>query len=190
MDFFIAWLFYFFMKILNYIPLLLLVFSACAKQNQEVNPNDLPAHPRLVWLKDEEKTIQKSIETDKNWLTIHQNIIAESDKIIPLPTLERIQIGRRLLDKSRECLRRVSYLAYSYRMTKDKKYFTRCEAELLKVSQFTDWNPSHFLDVAEMTLGVAIGYDWLCRKIQKRLFVKQFYKKELLHLLIQNIIGF
>lgn len=23
------------------------------------------------------------------------------------------------------------------------------------------WNPSHFLDVAEMTGGLAIGYDWL-----------------------------
>jgi hypothetical protein len=32
---------------------------------------------------------------------------------------------------------------------------------LLAVSAFSDWNPSHFLDVAEMTLGVAIGYDWL-----------------------------
>ncbi len=42
-----------------------------------------------------------------------------------------------------------------------KKYLDRYEAELLKVSQFSDWNPSHFLDVAEMTLGVAIGYDWL-----------------------------
>jgi Heparinase II/III-like protein len=29
------------------------------------------------------------------------------------------------------------------------------------VAAFADWNPSHFLDVAEMTMGVAIGYDWL-----------------------------
>lgn len=26
---------------------------------------------------------------------------------------------------------------------------------------FSDWNPSHFLDVAEMTMAMAIGYDWL-----------------------------
>ena len=85
----------------------------------------------------------------------------ESNKIIPLPTLERIQIGRRLLDKSRECLRRIFFLSYAYRNTKDKKYLERAEAELIKVSQFSDWNPSHFLDVAEMTMGVSIGYDWL-----------------------------
>jgi hypothetical protein len=32
---------------------------------------------------------------------------------------------------------------------------------LLKISGFSDWNPSHFLDVAEMTMAAAIGYDWL-----------------------------
>jgi hypothetical protein len=122
---------------------------------------DVPNHPRILLLQGEEKNIQKNIDGDKNWAKIHQFIIAESNKIIELPTLERIQIGRRLLDKSRECLRRVFYLAYSYRLTKEKKYLARCEKELLKVAQFTDWNPSHFLDVAEMTMGVSIGYDWL-----------------------------
>jgi len=28
-------------------------------------------------------------------------------------------------------------------------------------ADFIDWNPSHFLDVAEMTSALAIGYDWL-----------------------------
>jgi len=32
---------------------------------------------------------------------------------------------------------------------------------LLAISAFSDWNPTHFLDVAEMTMAVAIGYDWL-----------------------------
>ena len=32
---------------------------------------------------------------------------------------------------------------------------------MLDMSKFEDWNPSHFLDVAEMTAGLAIGYDWL-----------------------------
>ena len=32
---------------------------------------------------------------------------------------------------------------------------------MMAVSAFSDWNPSHFLDVGEMTMAVAIGYDWL-----------------------------
>ena len=122
---------------------------------------NMPNHPRILLFKGEVKEIQKSIKADKNWAKIHQIILDEGNKMLALPTLERIQIGRRLLDKSRECIRRVFYLSYAYRLTKDKKYFERAEKELLKVSQFSDWNPSHFLDVAEMTMGVAIGYDWL-----------------------------
>lgn len=52
-------------------------------------------------------------------------------------------------------------LSYAWRTTGDQKYFNRGEKELLAVSAFSDWNPSHFLDVAEMTMAVAIGYDWL-----------------------------
>lgn len=128
----------------------------------------LPDHPRIILLKNEEAIIKSNIKNDENWAKIHQTIIDESDKIILLPTLERIQIGRRLLDKSRECLRRVFFLSYAYRVSKEKKYFDRCEAELLKVSQFSEWNPSHFLDVAEMTLGVAIGYDWLYADLSEK----------------------
>ena len=127
----------------------------------------MPNHPRILMLNGEEKTLQNSIKKDANWTKLHQAILDESDKIIALPTLERIQIGRRLLDKSRECLRRVFYLSYAYRLTKDKKYFDRTEKELLKVAQFSDWNPPHFLDVAEMTMAVSIGYDWLYDDLSK-----------------------
>ncbi|WP_394994085.1 heparinase II/III family protein [Emticicia sp.] len=127
----------------------------------QVKDVKMPVHPRILLLQDEEKAILKNIASDQNWAKLNKVIIDESNKIIPLPTLERIQIGRRLLDKSRECLRRVFFLSYAYRITKDKKYLNRAEKELIKVSQFSDWNPSHFLDVAEMTMGVAIGYDWL-----------------------------
>ena len=46
-------------------------------------------------------------------------------------------------------------------MTSEKKYLNRAVKEMLAVSAFSDWNPSHFLDVAEMTMAVSIGYDWL-----------------------------
>jgi hypothetical protein len=148
--------------IIGIISLILLIQNPILGQLKYLNDvKNMPNHPRILLLKDEEKNIKKSINGDKNWAKTHQVILDESDKIIALPTLERIQIGRRLLDKSRECIRRIFYLSYAYRLTKDKKYLDRCEKELLKVSKFTDWNPSHFLDVAEMTMGVSIGYDWL-----------------------------
>lgn len=141
--------------------ILLLISQLCFAQAVPDVADNLPDHPRLLWLKGEEAAIQKNIQTDENWRKIHEAIITEANAMIPLPTLERIQIGRRLLDKSREALRRMLFLSYAYRMTDDAKYANRAEKELLKVANFSDWNPSHFLDVAEMTLAVSIGYDWL-----------------------------
>jgi hypothetical protein len=118
-------------------------------------------HPRLLLLKGEEQALLRNVRNDPGFLRVHTAILAESDRIIGLPPVERIQIGRRLLDKSRECLRRVFQLSYAYRTTGQEKYLRRAEKELLAVAAFSDWNPSHFLDVAEMTMAVAIGYDWL-----------------------------
>jgi len=118
-------------------------------------------HPRIMFFQEDEKAVSQMIQTNGQWDKLHQAIITASDEIISLPPVERIQIGRRLLDKSREALRRIFHLSYAYRMTEEEKYLDRAEQELLAVSNFSDWNPSHFLDVAEMTMAVAIGYDWL-----------------------------
>ena len=32
---------------------------------------------------------------------------------------------------------------------------------MLTAAAFPDWNPAHFLDTAEMTNALAVGYDWL-----------------------------
>jgi hypothetical protein len=53
-------------------------------------------------------------------------------------------------------------------MTGDDRYLHRADEEILAVSRFSDWNPSHFLDVAEMTMAVAIGYDWLFEDLSER----------------------
>ncbi len=77
------------------------------------------------------------------------------------PVLEREMIGRRLLSTSRELYKRIFYLSYAYRMTGDEKHLKSAEDNMVAVARFSDWNPSHFLDVAEMTMGMAIGLDWL-----------------------------
>lgn len=118
-------------------------------------------HPRLLLLKGEEKVLKKQIAKDTLWQKIHSTLLEEADAIISLKENERIKTGRRLLDVSRENLRRIFILSYAYRMDGDKKYFIRAEKEMLKAASFEDWNPSHFLDVAEMTTAMSIGYDWL-----------------------------
>lgn len=129
--------------------------------------DNIPAHPRILMLKGEEDEIRKNIKEEKTWEKIHNIIIGESENILEKPPVERIQIGKRLLDKSREALKRIFFLSYSYRMTSNPEYLKRAEKEMLAVAEFSDWNPSHFLDVAEITMGMAIGYDWLYNSLEK-----------------------
>ncbi|HYX39004.1 MAG TPA: heparinase II/III family protein [Oligoflexus sp.] len=69
----------------------------------------------------------------------------------------------RLLHTSREVLRRVEILAMAYRVTGDQKYADRAILEMTAVADdaWGDWHEKHFLDTAEMTHALALGYDWL-----------------------------
>ncbi|GAB3575367.1 hypothetical protein GCM10027578_39450 [Spirosoma luteolum] len=118
-------------------------------------------HPRLLLTTADEARVREAIRRDSGLAAVHQTILTECNAMLGLPPVERIQIGRRLLDKSREALRRIFFLAYAWRSTRQPVYRERAERELLAIAAFSDWNPSHFLDVAEMTLAAAIGYDWL-----------------------------
>lgn len=139
--------------------------NATAQINTIDSSQPIHDHPRILLFKGEEAAINETIKKDTVWNNVHQAIINESDNIVTLEPLKRIQIGRRLLDKSREAIRRLFFLSYAYRTTSNEKYLIRAEKELLTIAAFSDWNPSHFLDVAEMTLAVSIGYDWLYNEL-------------------------
>ena len=141
--------------------LLIVVFNLAAQVKQIDDLQITQQHPRILLLKGEEANLVSSIKKDSVWFMLHGAILKESDRIITLAPIKRIQIGRRLLDKSREAIRRLFYLSYAFRTTNDQKYFIRAENEMLVIAGFSDWNPSHFLDVAEMTMAMSIGYDWL-----------------------------
>ena len=124
--------------------------------------NEIGGHPRILLKSNEEQAIQRLISKDIKMKSIHEHILHCADGIFQVHSLwsER-KSGKRLLAVSREALKRIYYLSYAYRMTENVKYAERAEKELLSVCDFTDWNPSHYLDVGEMTMAVAIGYDWL-----------------------------
>jgi hypothetical protein len=149
-------------SVFNLLTLFLLTFSTATAQTDHLGADvKLPQHPRILMLKGDEDLIRKNIAADKTWNKVHQAIIDEGNSLLTVEPIKRIQIGRRLLDKSREALRRLFILSYDYRMTGQQKYLERGEKEMLTIAAFSDWNPTHFLDVAEMTMAVSIGYDWL-----------------------------
>lgn len=143
------------------IILLLIILGSLKTSAQSIT--NLPStimHPSLLIKQGDVLLIRKSIQNSSKIAVLNNVIIEESDKVLGLACLKYEKIGKRLLATSRECLKRVFYLSYSYKITGNEKYAQRAENEMLAVSSFTDWNPTHFLDVAEMTMAVSIGYDW------------------------------
>jgi hypothetical protein len=119
------------------------------------------SHPRLLVLDDQFARLRQQVKTDPTAKAWFQKLQAIADKELSAPVAQRVLIGPRLLSVSRQVLGRTTLWAGMYRLTGDQKYADRCRQEMLAVAKFSDWHPPHFLDVAEMTNAVAIGYDWI-----------------------------
>ena len=149
-----------------------------ADNKVSIDIGKLPPHPRILLCKGAEKALKKQAKLPV-WNGLYESILQACDTMLGLPVNERVVVGRRLLATSRENLRRILFLGFAYRMTGEKRYSDRAEAEMLKAASFSDWNPSHFLDVAEMTAALAIGYDWLYPKLSETSrSVPQFSKRD------------
>ena len=119
------------------------------------------AHPRLFMTDAEVAQIKAGLKSQPALKGYYRAMLAKADGLLDDSPVKREKTGRRLLGVSRRCLDRVIHLSAAYRFTGKRVYLQRAEKEMLAAAAFSDWNPSHFLDVAEMTVALAIGYDWL-----------------------------
>ena len=120
-----------------------------------------PSHPRLLVGDDGWAGLRQRAEADPMRGKITARIVADADWLMEQPPLEYHKTGRRLLSVSREGLQRVMLWSMARHLENDPRYAERAEREMLQLAAFHDWNPSHFLDVAEMTAALGLGYDWL-----------------------------
>ncbi len=118
-------------------------------------------HPRLLMSRVGTEAMRSGLARDPKAAALYDLMLREADSLLERPAVSYRKQGKRLLSVSREALRRVLFLSFAHRMTDDSRYAARAIAEMEAVAAFADWNPSHFLDTAEMTTGLAIGYDWL-----------------------------
>ena len=121
-------------------------------------------HPRIFLNNDDFESLKKKNIPGSIVNRLHEIVIAVADSAVASTKTFRYKLdpsGKRILPISRNSLKEISVCAYAYRMTGETKYLQRAEYHLNTVCSFKDWNPNHFLDVGEMAMGVAIGYDWL-----------------------------
>lgn len=121
----------------------------------------LPKHPRLLWPASETSAVIRSIAQNPQDAALLREYVQRGQALLTVPPVRRELQGRRLRESSTVAVERIVLLAFLYRVTGDRAYATRAERELLAIAEFRDWNPDTFLDVAQLTAGAAIGYDWL-----------------------------
>ena len=120
-----------------------------------------PDHPRLLIDATTLVRIKDLAATDTLVTKCLDNVRADAKSLLDAaPSKYEIPDGRRLLSVSRQVVDRVQKLGLVYLLDGGAQYRDRAWKELEAAANFKDWNPSHFLDTAEMTYAFAIGYDW------------------------------
>ncbi len=122
-------------------------------------------HPRLILTERRLGELRKLAERDELLAKAIADVLGHADAAMKKPSLEHKLVGPRLLAVSRECLDRVYTLGLAWRWTGKDKYADKLLENLRIACAFDDWNPSHFLDTAEMAHAVAVGYDWLYERL-------------------------
>jgi hypothetical protein len=144
------------------IVIIFLNFVACSSEKTTTKKiQEVPDHPRIIINQYDVSQLEKGNTDSEYHSKINTAILNVADGMLLLKPLIRELKGRRLLYVSSIYSKRILYLSCSYLITRDNKYLLKAEEEMLAASAFSDWNPSHFLDVAEMITALAIGYDWL-----------------------------
>ncbi len=120
----------------------------------------LRPHPCLMLTDERLGELKALYESDDTLKGCVAATIDKADGLVGGPVLERKLVGIRMLDVSRDFLPRIYALGVAWRWTGEEKYQQAAVKNLIAICRFEDWNYKHFLDTAEMTHAVAIGYDW------------------------------
>jgi Heparinase II/III-like protein len=131
------------------------------KNNHDLLANLRPGHPRLLATAADFAALSGRAGQDPLLAATLDRVRQQAELFLAVPVVEYKLVGPRLLDQSRAALNRILTCALAFRLTGDARFRDRAVKEMLTAAAFRDWNPSHFLDVAEMSTALALGYDWL-----------------------------
>ena len=116
--------------------------------------------PRMIYNEKIVEDLKVKIKSDPVIKNMYKAIKLAAYKILDTTVINRIKTTNAMLDVSRELLRRVNMLGLVYLVERDKVILERINQEIRAVSNFSDWNPPVYLDVAEICMAVSLALDW------------------------------
>ena len=88
-----------------------MLFAVCAgtlfADNFVLPDKKMPQHPRLLLLQEDERPLVQFIQGDSIWSLFQERTLQACERLLPIAPLEKIKIGRRMLNTSREALYRI-----------------------------------------------------------------------------------
>ncbi len=134
-----------------------------AEQLLEFTQENALQRPRVMLNPTSKQNIVNSYrnKTNENIVRWGNSVIEMANTIGPETVRYELPDNYRLLAMARSLVGRSMNLSMAYLLTGDTKYSDRLWTELEAAGNFPDWNPQHYLDVSEMTVGFAVAYDWL-----------------------------
>ena len=119
-------------------------------------------HPRLLLTDADLIDLQRRLPNDA-WLRAQADavIAAATGLLTAEPFRYALTDDDWLLATARRFLRHSLWLGLAWRLTGETRYRERLLADLVAVTEFREWCPCHWLDVAEFMAASAIAYDWL-----------------------------
>ena len=122
-------------------------------------------HPSIMLDEHSLERMRSAIATSPAYQDAYQHLISSTDAMCKLPAVTREMKGRRMLHSSRTALRRILHAGVAHLLTGEERYLQLGKRTALAAAAFKDWNPNHFLDVAEMCCALGIAYDWFYHQL-------------------------
>ena len=125
-----------------------------------VRENLKQSKPRMIYNEKIVEDLKVRIISDPVIKNMYKAVRLNAYKILDTTVISRIKTTNAMLDVSRELLRRVNMLGLVYLVERDQVILERINQEILAASNFSDWNPPVYLDVAEICMAVSLALDW------------------------------
>ncbi len=123
-------------------------------------------HPRLILPDEQVAELRKTLQRDPVVGGWYDHVRASAEGLLKAGPIgyDRGDRGN-MLGSCRQAVDRIYCLGLVYRIEGDKRFARRAVDELMRAAGLDSWDPGHFLDTAELTHAVAIGYDWFFREM-------------------------
>ncbi|KAJ5145172.1 hypothetical protein N7448_002564 [Penicillium atrosanguineum] len=116
----------------------------------------LPSHPRLMFTEERVNAVNSMRESD----TLYDNILTSLQSTADAAVATPLSLTS-ATSWSSTIRMNVGAVAGTYRLTSNETYSTWVAESILLLSGLPDWDPSNFLNTADIVMTISIGYDWV-----------------------------